>query len=132
MTDRDLQAMIKGLPEEVPSLQWRAGLNERIRAEARGRVRRRWFGFWGAGLATTGFAATLVLSLMVTPRSEGPSVAHPRLAHHSSVPMAANDLFAVHAEAEALAEVSATGPTPIEASLTAREREDAFASGILL
>ena len=65
MTDRDLQAMIKGLPEEVPSLQWRAGLNERIRAEARGRVRRRWFGFWGAGLATTGFAATLVLSLMV-------------------------------------------------------------------
>ena len=41
---RQAAEWVRGLPEETPSMAWRAALNEKVRAEAahRTRVRRRW------------------------------------------------------------------------------------------
>lgn len=62
---RQAAEWVRALPAEDPSLLWRSGLNERVRAEAdrRTRVRRRWlFASPAAGLAAAAALALVVFA----------------------------------------------------------------------
>lgn len=136
MTDHDLVRLVRSLPEETPSLAWRSALNERVRAESRARRQRRRWAFWSGGLATAAASAAFALVFVVPlaaprggdGRSAGWSVDSPV----SSTPDAgANPLVAIHAEGAALADLSATGATAIEADLSPGEADEAVLSGML-
>lgn len=64
--------LVAGLPEDVPSLEWRSGLNAALAARA-ARPRRLWLG-WASGLATTAACAAAILAF--GPK-QGPAVPGP-------------------------------------------------------
>lgn len=68
---RQAAEWVRGLPEETPGMAWRAALNERVRAEADRRARRRWN--WTLARPALGLVAAAALALVVVmPRGAAP------------------------------------------------------------
>ena len=68
---RQAAEWVRGLPEETPGMAWRAGLNEKVRAEAARRSRRRWN--WSLARPALGLVAAATLAVMVfVPRPTAP------------------------------------------------------------
>ena len=123
------QDLIHSLPEETPSMAWRSSLNERLRAEAKTVQAKRKTRLWTFSTLGTGFAAASVVALALL--SAPLPVSNP--SNPISGPVAASevDLLALHGEASATADVSATGPIAYESDLTEVEIGDAFTSQLL-
>ena len=69
---RQVAAWVRGIPEETPSMAWRAALNEKVRAESERRAHRRWQ--WSLARPGLGLlvAATLAVFVFV-PRPLAPA-----------------------------------------------------------
>lgn len=123
--------LVRDLPEDSPSMMWRAGLNEKLRHEATRQTRaRRWsFGSLGLGLAAASFAALAVLPMLAGPTA----ISRPLpIASSVSPPMvAADDLLAFDREGATLAEVSGAGLAARESDLTEGEVRDLLTSQML-
>ena len=110
-------------------MTWRAGLNDRLRAESTRRTRvRRWgFGSLGLGFATA-FATLAILPAMITgPATTAPALRLPSV--HTSV--AADDLLALDREGSTLAEYSGAGLAARESDLTEGEVRDVLTAQML-
>ena len=128
--------LVRGLPDDSPSMTWRAELNEKLRTESARQTRvRRWsFGSLGLGLAAASFAALVAVPMLVGgPRSiSAPgmtsSIARPAAGGPA---VAAEDLLALDREGAALSEVSGAGIATPESDLSEGEVQYVLASQML-
>ena len=112
-------------------MAWRAGLNEKLRAEANRSARtRRWgLGSLGLGLVTAGIAAMAVVPAMIAGPSALPAAAPIRVATAPTIH--ADDLLALDSEGAALSDLSGAGLAAPESDLTEGEIRDVLASQML-
>ena len=108
---RQAAEWVRGLPEETPSMTWRAALNEQIRAEATLRARRRWN--WNLARPAMGLGlATVLAAVVFVPRTPVSTVdAKPKHLEAS--------LVALHDRSVENADIVGTGLDPDEAPATA-------------
>ena len=97
---------VRGLPEETPSMTWRAALNEKVLAESarRNRIQRR----WSLARPVLGFAlASCLAFVLLAPR---PSVALPP----KSASRIEEGLVALHEQSVETADIVGSGLAPVE------------------
>lgn len=109
---RQAAEWVKGLPEETPSMAWRAALNEKVREEANRRARRRWN--WTLARPALGLlvASALALVVVMAPRGAAP------VAKSSNSGRLEAGLVALHDESVQTDDIVGTGLRPSEESPT--------------
>ncbi len=113
---RQAAEWVRGLPEETPGMAWRAGLNEKVRAEAALRARRRWR--WTVARPAMGLALAGALALVVfVPRAPLRPAAPEKGRLEAS-------LVAMHDQSVETADIVGTGLNPDEAPATAPRTTD--------
>ena len=120
---RQAAEWVRALPEETPSLAWRAALNEKVRAEAERRAKRR--RRWSFATPAIGLATALLAFAVLLPR--------PAAAPHPSGRLEAG-LLALHQETVETADSVGSGLRPSEAPTTvvlAHDPLDDLDAGVL-
>ena len=112
-----MSRLVRGLPEELPSLSWRSGLNEALRAEAAKVARRKRF-LWVARPAFgLSLACALAVVVFIRPLSHGPADRVPPLTPPSfSTGSLEASLIDFHSDSVRLSDVAGTGLNANEAT----------------
>ena len=111
---RQAAEWVRELSEETPSLAWRAALNDRVRAEAAIRERKRWR--WTLARPALGFAAAAGLAaVLILPRSAPTAVPKPAARLEAS-------LVALHEQSVETADIVGSGLAPAESPASAATR----------
>lgn len=110
---------VRGLPEETPSMAWRATLNEKVRAEAQTRARARWR--WSLARPALGLATAAALAFVVL-------VPRPALRTAPAKGHLEASLVALHEQSVETADIVGIGlgasETPVSTSRVADPLED--------
>ena len=97
---------VRALPEEIPSMAWRAALNERVLAESSRRAKVRWR--WTLARPALGFALASALALVLfVPRAS--VVATPKPASRIE-----EGLVALHEQSVETADIVGSGLAPVD------------------
>ncbi|HWD39666.1 MAG TPA: hypothetical protein VG944_12510 [Fimbriimonas sp.] len=108
--------LVSSLPSEEPSMLWRSGLNEALRAQSRKAERRRRF-FWVLRPLSLTTACALAALLVVRPMMMPPSLSTPK-AHAMVSNGIERDLMDLHQNDMRAFDVGGAGLDPTEAART--------------